>query len=82
MMLESSMPGFIEVVRSESCQKAGELWLEAEKSKKKKQGILSPIQLKFKVPLKLKYFVFRHAVNGILFRILSFVYTRSLMKLT
>ena len=29
----------------------------------------------------MKYFKFLHAVNSILFRILSFVYTRSLMKM-
>ena len=48
MLLGSCIPNFIEVVRLQSCQKLGELWLEGER--KKKRGILNPFRLKFEVP--------------------------------
>ena len=48
ILLESSMPSFIEVIRLETSQKSGELWLEGEE--RKKQGILNPFRLKFKIP--------------------------------
>ena len=65
ILLGSYMWSFIPVAQLESCQKLGKLSF----GRRKKQSILKPFRLKFKLRSNLKYFESRHSVNGIRFGI-------------
>ena len=78
MSLGSCILCFIEVAGLESCQNLGGLSVGRRKKEETKHPYLIPAI----IPSHIKSEIFRHAVNGILFNILLFVYKRSLMKLT